>query len=36
MGLNVATIKPFIFALQQSFFLMNGIELLHLTNCYVR
>ena len=35
MGLIVVTIKHFLFVLQQSL-LLDGIELLHLTNCCMR
>ena len=35
MGLIVATIQHFSFVLQQPI-LLDGIELLYLTNCFVR
>ena len=35
MGLIIVTIKHLLFVFQQPIWL-DGIELLHLTNCYVR
>ena len=35
MGLIVVTIKHLVFVLQQPI-LLDGIEMLHLTNCYMR